>query len=308
MIFWLIICFIFSRWFSFIGDVTVVRYLFFHPGDSAISSIIIASSVVSSFILGLFGEVPSLSLLSINLLRVAWCCFMLWLRLWFEVVSLSASFVIPWNMFWFVVVSLSASFIILWNMLWSEVASFSASFIIPWNMLWFEVASFSASFVIPWGVVWCCFVLKVGGFSRPFGGLCPKFGVVMMRSIFGSSISPNTVSSCCEYCGSFSCLVHSSMLSCPNLTIYLRSVFFFFASLHLFSTDFIVLKNSGGGYMIALSSRLRIDDCFCMFSAISSLWTSIHNIGDVVDSFDDIIVAVVTFSSFSRKSCAAIFL
>merc|ERR1712240_384733 len=186
MIFWLIICFIFSRWFSFIGDVTVVRYLFFHPGDSAISSIIIASSVVSSFILGLFGEVPSLSLLSIYLLRVAWCCFMLWLRLWFEVVSLSGlfvnscsmfwlmvislstSFIIPWNIFWFAVVLLPTSFIILWNMLWFVVSSFSASSVNPWNMLWFEVASLAASFVIPWGVVWCCCVLKLGGFSRPF--------------------------------------------------------------------------------------------------------------------------------------------
>merc|ERR1712240_121097 len=290
MIFWLIICFIFSRWFSFIGDVAVVRNLFLHPGDNAISSIIIASSVVSSFMLGLFGDVPSLSLLSMYLLRVAWCCFMLWLRLWFEVISLSGWFVNSCSMFWLMVIS------------------FSASFIIPWNMLWFEVASFSASFVIPWGVVWCCCGLKLCGFSRPFGGLCPKFGVVMMRSIFGSSISPKTVSGCCEYCGSLSCLVQSSMLSGPSLTMYLRSLFFFFCSLQLFSTDFIVLKNSGCGYIIALSSRLRIADCFCMFSATSSLWTSIHSSCDVVDSFDDIIVAVVIFNSFSRKSCAAIFL
>merc|ERR1712240_545425 len=73
MIVWLIICFSFSRWFSFIGDVAVVRYLFFHPGDSTISSIIISSSVSSSFILGLFGEIPSLSLFSMYLFRVAWC-------------------------------------------------------------------------------------------------------------------------------------------------------------------------------------------------------------------------------------------
>merc|ERR1712240_286620 len=126
--------------------------------------------------------------------------------------------------------------------------------------------------------------------------------------MFGSSISSNTVSDCCVYCCSLSCFVHSSMLSCPNLTMYLRSVFFFFSSLQLFSIDFIVLKNSGGGYIIALALHLRINDCFCMFCATSSLWTSIHNIGDVLDNFDDIIVAVVTFSSFSRKSCAAIFL
>merc|ERR1712240_1002830 len=125
MIFWLIICFIFSRWFSFIGDVAVVRYLFFHPGDSAMSSIIIASSVVSSFILGLFGEVPSLLLLSIYLLRVAWCCFMLWLGLWLVVVSFSWWFVISWNMSGFAVDSLPASFIIVWSMLWFMVSSFS---------------------------------------------------------------------------------------------------------------------------------------------------------------------------------------
>merc|ERR1712240_897047 len=161
MIFWLIICFIFSRWFSFIGDVAVVRYLFFHPGDSAMSSIIIASSVVSSFILGLFGEVPSLSLLSIYLLRVAWCCFMLWLRLWFEVVSFSGWFVNSCSMFWLMVISLSTSFIIPWNMFgfrviipWNMfgfgVVSLSASSIILWNMLRFMVSSLTASPVIPW--------------------------------------------------------------------------------------------------------------------------------------------------------------
>ena len=86
--------------------------------------------------------------------------------------------------------------------------------------------------------------------------------MIMIRSRFGGSISPYVSSGCCEYCGSCGYLVHSSMLSVPIFTMYLRSLFVFFCSLQLCSTDFIVLKYSGGGYIIALASRLSVADCF----------------------------------------------
>ena len=78
------------------------------------------------------------------------------------------------------------------------------------------------------------------GFPRPLGGLCPKFGVILIRSRLGGSISPYVSSGCLEYCGSCGCLVHSSMLSVPIFTMYLSSLFIFFCSLQLCSTDFIV--------------------------------------------------------------------
>ena len=98
--------------------------------------------------------------------------------------------------------------------------------------------------------------------SRPLGGLCPKFGVVTILSMFGFSMLPKTVSVCFVYCGSLNSFVHSSMLSCPSFTWYRRFGFLFFSSLQLFSIDLIVLNSSCGGYIVARASLLYYEDCF----------------------------------------------
>ena len=92
--------------------------------------------------------------------------------------------------------------------------------------------------------------------SCPLGGLWPKFGSVVIFSMLGSTICPKVVSGCLVYCGSLSNFVHSSMLSGPNFTWYLRSGFVFFSSLQFCSIDFIVGKSSCGGYIIASASLL----------------------------------------------------
>ena len=53
--------------------------------------------------------------------------------------------------------------------------------------------------------------------SRPLGGLCPKFGVVTILSMFGSSILPKNVRDYFVYCGSFKSL--SEVLYCHALIL-----------------------------------------------------------------------------------------
>merc|ERR1712240_445406 len=69
-----------------IWDASVVEFSG-HPGDCGMSSVIISSLVGVSIMFSLFGEVSSLSLLSMFLFSVTCCCFVFWLGFWSMVVS-----------------------------------------------------------------------------------------------------------------------------------------------------------------------------------------------------------------------------
>ena len=143
----------------------------------------------------------------------------------------------------------------------------------------------------------------------PLGGLTPRFGRVIILSIFGSMYGPNTFGSTLRYSLSPSCFIHSSIFSWPSLTWYQRFGCIDFCLLQLVSIDLIDGNNSWGGYIMAMPLGLQIlADCLIIMSAVSLSSSSIHKIGDDWDILVDIIVGGCSFSSLTRNSDAASFL
>ena len=59
---------------------------------------------------------------------------------------------------------------------------------------------------------------------------------------------------------------------------------------------------------MALASLLTLADCLMSMSAVSLSLTSIHNMEEKSDIFEEIILMPESFNSLSKNSAAAIFL
>ena len=66
--------------------------------------------------------------------------------------------------------------------------------------------------------------------------------------------------------------------------------------------------SSCGGYIMALDSVQTLADYLMVISAVSLSSTSIQRIGEERDILEDIMLMLVSFSSLSKNSAAAIFL